>query len=47
MNPGIAELFRSATVTDSQTAGGLTVFGLRTEGSSKLNYMTLDDALKE
>ena len=46
MNPGIAELFRSAKVTEPQTAGGLTIFGLRTEGSSKLNYTTLDDALK-
>jgi ARG/rhodanese/phosphatase superfamily protein len=46
MNPGIAELFRSVTVTQPQTVGGLTVFGLRTERPSKLSYTTLDDALK-
>src|SRR5262245_11118421 len=45
MNPGIAELLRAAKVTEPKTAGGLTVFGLRTEGPSKLNYTTLDDAL--
>jgi hypothetical protein len=46
MNPGIAELFRSVTVTEPQSAGGLTVFGLRTAAPSKLSYTTLDDALE-
>lgn len=47
MSPTIANLIRSMTVTEPQTSGGLTVFGLRGAPPSSLNYNTLDEALGE
>src|SRR5947208_8815589 len=43
--PAVADLIPDFAVTDPQTAGGLTVFGLRGPAPDPTDYATLDDAL--
>lgn len=47
MSHAVADILSTCTVAEPQTAGGLTVFGLKAVKPSSLDYATLDEALAE